>query len=81
MFKLKNKSTVAVNAKTVHKVQGRGAHFHPSERNDGTNLPQKLITVLPTALTIDINNWCFTLRYASSNNLVSHNYHEVNIQH
>jgi len=78
MFKLKNKSTVTVNAKTVRKVQRHRAHFHPSEHNNGThspqklfmvvpialtNTPQKLFKVLPIALIIDIYNWCFTLRY------------------
>jgi hypothetical protein len=91
MFELKNKSTVTVNAKTVHKIQRHRAHFHPSEHNNGThssqilftvlpidltNPPQKLFTLLPIDLIIDIYNWCFTLRYVSSKNLVSHNYHK-----
>jgi hypothetical protein len=65
----------------VHKVQRHRDQFQPSERNNGTNSPQKLFTVLPIALIIEIYNWCFTLRYVSSKNLVSHNYHKVNIQH
>jgi hypothetical protein len=56
MSKLKNKSMVAVNTKTVHKVQRHRAHFHPSEHNNGTNSPQKLFTVLPIALIINIYN-------------------------
>jgi len=59
MFKLKNKSNVAVNAKTVHKVRRHSTNFHPSERNSSTNSPQKLFTVLPIALIIDIYNMMF----------------------
>ena len=39
-----------INAKTVHKVQRHRARIHPSERNNSTNSPQKLFTVLPIAL-------------------------------
>jgi len=76
MFELKNKSTLSTQK--VDEVKRHRAHFHPSERNNGTNspqklfmvvpialtnTPQKLFKVLPTALIIDIYNWGFTLRY------------------
>jgi hypothetical protein len=64
MFKLKNKSTVALNAKTVHEVREHGAIF-----------------ILPNATMAQLTTTYFNLRYVSSNNLVSHEYHEINIQH